>query len=530
MNYVANPSNSNHSEPDIIISKVDEAYIRVDCREESTEAELANYFTMFAVNYQNHPAYLKHHWDGKTRLFSTATRKIYTGLLRYILQFTEERKFKVQINDGLDHLTNFSIEEANRFFKALNPHSDRKPVSAYEHQAMGLARAIRYKRALLLSPTSSGKSLMIYGMTRYFLQRLGGGCKRGLLIVPTTALVEQMYKDFADYATDAQEYINWPVDRVCQRLYEAYPDKECLPETKLLISTWQSIFDKDPEFFKQFDFVIGDEAHGFKAESLKTVMTACTNARYRIGTTGTLDGYKVHRMVIEGHFGPMSVLATNKELQDKGISSKLKIKSLILKYNDSDVKSLKQIVNSIVAPRHLIGGKKFKAEMDFLVQHAKRNNFIKNLALSLKGNRLILVNYIEHAQILHDLLAGHPEVHLVNGGTSTQQREWVRKFCETHSDSIIIATYGVFSTGVNIKNLPHLIFGSPSKSKIRVLQSIGRILRLHKDKLFAYLYDISDDLHDEAEDFYNYSIQHYAERLQYYKDEQWIVKSYIIDL
>jgi superfamily II DNA or RNA helicase len=487
---------------------------------------------MFAANYEFHPLYRtvvngKRKWDGKMRLYSTATRKIYTGLLRYILAFSQERNLKVQINNGLDVLANFSIEEANRFFKHLDPHSGGKPISAYEHQSMGLAKAVRYKRGLFISPTSSGKSLMIYGMTRYFLQRLGGGCKRGLLIVPTTALVEQMYKDFQDYST-TPDHSTWQVEVNCQRLYEAYSEKEVLPHTKLLISTWQSIFDKPVEFFRQFDFVIGDEAHGFKADSLKTIMTALVNARYRIGTTGTLDGYKVHRMVIEGHFGPYSKLATTKELQDKGLVAKLKTKALILKHTEADTKALQAQMSAITGPKATLGSKKFKCEVDFLVRHARRNNFIKNLVLSLKGNRLILVNYIEHGQILYDLLAGHPEVHLVNGGTSTQQREWVRKFCEKNNDSIIIATYGVFSTGVNIKNLPHLIFGSPSKSKIRVLQSIGRILRLHKDKLFAHLYDISDDL--QSDDWINYSLRHYVQRLEYYKEEDWKVSSYIIDL
>lgn len=511
-------------EPDLIISKIDESYVRIDCREESTQADLDSFFTMFAVNYQFHPSFRKRRWDGKLRLYSKATHKLYAGLLRYVFAFLQERNLKVQVNDGLDILSNFSLEEANRFFKALNPHSDGKPIDAYEHQTLGLAKAVRYKRGLYISPTSSGKSLMIYGITRYLIQRLGGGCKRGLLIVPTTALVEQMYKDFQDYSS----HNLWDVESRCQRLYEAYTEKDCLPQTKLLISTWQSIFEKDPEFFKQFDFVIGDEAHGFKAESLKTIMTSLVNARYRIGTTGTLDGYKVHRMVIEGHFGPLSVLATTKELQDKGQITNLKTKALILKYPEADAKTLRAQIQAVTGSPATLGSKKFKCEIDFLIQHSRRNNFIKNLALSLKGNRLILVNYIDHGQILYDLLAGHPEVHLVNGGTSTTQREWVRKFCEKNSDSIIIATYGVFSTGVNIKNLNHLIFGSPSKSKIRVLQSIGRILRLHKDKLFAYLYDISDDL--QTDDWINYSLRHYVERLKYYKDEGWKVSSYIINL
>jgi len=340
--------------------------------------------------------------------------------------------------------------------------------------------------------------------------------------------VEQLHKDFHDYTTDARHYVNWNVDAKVQRLYEVY-EKEVLPDTQILISTWQSIFEKPTKWFEQFDFVIGDEAHGYKAESLKTIMNSLVNARYRIGTTGTMDGTKTHRMVIEGHFGPMSILATNKELQDKGISSQLRIKTLILKHKTADAKQLHATVTSINdRDTSVRNTKRYKAEMDYLTGHAARNKFIKNLAMSLKGNRLILVQYIEHGQELYDLLAGHQEVYLVNGGTSTQQREWIRKFCEKHSDAIIIASYGVFSTGVNIKNLPHLIFGSPSKAKIRVLQSIGRILRLHKDKKYATLYDITDDVQDD--DWINYTLKQYVHRLGYYTEEQWKVSSYIIDL
>lgn len=494
---------------DIIISKVDEAYIQVDCAEESTYADLSAYFTMYAPNYQFHPLYRckPKKWDGKIRLYSTATHRIYGGLLRYVLAFSQERKLVVDVQDDLDTLNNFSIAEAAAFYEALNI-----PHKAHEHQILGLAKAVRYKKILLQSPTASGKSLLMYGISRYLLQKLGGGCKRGLIIVPTIGLVTQMHGDFLSYG--------WKPERM-QMIYQGQTKDISCPVT---ISTWQSIYDMPADWFKEFDFVIGDEAHGFKAESLKKIMTALTNARYRIGTTGTLDGTKTHRMVVEGHFGPHTKLITTKELQDKRLIAQSKIKALVLKYNAAERKAIRKQSNALDENYRAI----WKNEIDYLVDHPRRNKFIKNLVSSLKNNRLVLFNYLPHGQQLADLLADHEHVYLVNGGTSADQREQVRKIAEKRDDVIIIASYGVFSTGVNIKNLHHVIFASPSKSRIRVLQSIGRGLRLADGKDSVTIYDIVDDLRIGS--YINMTVRQYVKRLQYYTEESWKVSKYNIDL
>lgn len=507
---------------DITVRKINESYIAVECADESTAKDLNDYFTFFAPKYQFSPRYKKRdkngnrQWDGKIRLYSKDTTRLYAGLLRYVFAFLKERNLTIEVKDGLDIMNNFSLEEASGFMKALQLHSGSNPIEAHEHQIIGLAKAIRYKRMLLVSPTASGKSLMMYAITKYLLQRQGGGCKRGLIIVPTINLVAQMYTDFLDYSQNKME-------GKVQIIYQGHSTEAVAP---VIVSTWQSIYDMPPAWFEQFDFVIGDEAHGFKADSLKRVMTNLVNAKYRIGTTGTLDDWKVHRLVIEGHFGPYSKLVTTKELQDKGLVAQLKTKALILKHKPEDAKALSARAETFRLAENYKAV--WKDEMDYLIDNSKRNGFIKNLVKSLKGNRLVLFNYIPHGLALTDLLVDQNNVFLVNGQTEVQMRENVREIAESHNDVVIIASYGVFSTGVNIKNIHHVIFASPSKSKIRVLQSIGRGLRLSEGKDFVTLYDIADDLRHKK--WINTSLKHYVERLKIYKDEGWAVSSYLIEL
>lgn len=496
----------------IKVRRVDESYIALEPDEEAIIRELDDYFSFKKEGAQYskltkstvimHPDGTKEtkppRWDGKTHLFSTYTGKIYAGLLRHVQLFAEQRKYECEIEDGLGVFNNYSLAEAKEDMTYLN-----LPVDPHDYQVMGLAKAIRYKRMLLVSPTASGKSLMIYAIARH-LVKLG----RGVIIVPTQNLVEQLYGDFEAYAIHDS---GW-VEKHCQRLYEGHSKNVIKP---ILITTWQSFLTQPDKH--NYDWVIGDEAHGFKAESLKEIMTDLTNAKYRIGTTGTTDNNsKVHRLIIEGHFGPYSKLATTKELQDRGIVAKSKIKALILKHGIKDAQAAAKLND-------------WNMEMDYLITHGKRNRFIANLTKSLRGNVLILFNYEDHGKILEQALSEcNKQVYLVYGKTDVDAREEVRKIAEVARDCVIVASYGVYSTGVNIKNIPHLILASSTKSKIRLLQSKGRGLRLHEDKEFLTVYDIADDLRWKT--WVNHTLKQWLVRLNIYKEEGWEVSKYIIDI
>jgi superfamily II DNA or RNA helicase len=481
----------------LILHKQNEAYINFEC-ERSLAQELSDFFTFFVPGYQFVPAYKNRLWDGKIRLADLRTFTIYHGLVPYIKKFCEERGYDLEIDPQIVIGDNFSVVEAKEFIATLNlPHEVR------DYQLSSFIHAIRNRRMLLLSPTASGKSLILYLIIRY-LQETN---KRGLLIVPNISLVAQMYKDFEDYGYDSQQY--------CHTIHQG---KDKQSDKFLFISTWQSIYTQPKEYFEQFDFVLGDEAHSFKAKSLTTIMTGCTESKYRIGCTGTLDGTQTHRLVLEGLFGPVYQSTTTSELIENKQLASFSIKCLVLKYPDAVCKEAKNW--------------DYQTEMNYIVGNEKRNDFIKNLVLSLKGNTLVLFQYVEkHGKILHNLIkdkAGNRHVFFVFGGTDVEVRESVRAITERESDAIIVASYGVYSTGVNIRNLHNIVFASPSKSRVRNLQSIGRGLRIGDNKDEAVLYDIADDF--RINKYTNYTLKHFIERVKIYDDEKFKYKFYNIEI
>ena len=489
----------------IIITKKDEVYAKVQC-ERHIAMELSEYFTFYVPGYQFVPAYRNRIWDGKIRLFNLNTSNLYLGLLDYVKLFCEERNYKCDIEDSEDE---FSVYQAQKFFDSLNLHSKGVPINVMEHQQNAFIHAMQKRRAMLLSPTSSGKSLIIYLLFRQLLtyQKF-----KGLIIVPTTSLVEQLYTDFQDYSS----YNGFEVSENIHRIYQG---KDKISETaKLYISTWQSLYKMPPDYFKQFDYVIGDEAHNFKAQSLTTIMTSCTNTKYRIGLTGTLDGTKTHKLVLEGLFGPVKSVTTTKQLIENKQISELNIKCLVLKHPPEKAEQCKNWT--------------YPEEIDYLIGCHDRNRFIRNLAISLNTNTLVLYQLVEkHGKILYDMIsekANGRKVFFVHGGVETEDRENIRSIMEEEKDAIVVASFGTFSTGINIRNLHNIIFASPSKSRIRNLQSIGRGLRKSDGKQQATLYDIADDLRYKKR--INYTLQHFIERVNIYNEEKFPYKVYNIGL
>jgi len=483
---------------DITLHVLNEAYIKVECERHYAQ-ELNEYFSFRVPGYQFTPAYKNKIWDGYIKLFSLKDNTIYRGLLPYIEKFAKERNYEVNIHDNLNVTDELSLKETTEFIQLLN-----LPLEPRDYQIKSFVHAIRNRRMLLVSPTASGKSLIIYLIVRYF-QKIN--LKRGLLIVPNISLVAQMYKDFESYGYDSLEN--------CHTIHQGR-DKEA--KKFLFISTWQSIYTQPKEYFEQFDFVIGDEAHSFKAKSLTTIMTSCIHSKYRIGCTGTLDGTQTHRLVLEGLFGPVYQSTSTSELIEKKQLADFKIKCLILKYPEIVCKESRKW--------------DYQTEIDYIVSNSKRNEFIKNLVLSLNGNTLVLFQLVErHGKILHDLIQKHSSdrhVFFVFGGTDIEVRELVRSITEKESNAIIVASYGVYSTGVNIRNLHNIVFASPSKSRIRNLQSIGRGLRIGENKQEATLFDIVDDLRTGKNT--NYTLKHFLERVKIYDEEKFNYKFYNIKL
>ena len=435
-------------------------------------------------------------WDGQVHLFSLFTNEVYVGLKPYVEYFAKENEYTVDDSEFVVTADKTSRENVKQFIDSLKLSSNQKKIEVRDYQLEAIYNGINDGRRLLLSPTGSGKSLIIYVLLRWH-EQFG---RRQLIIVPTTSLVEQLYSDFQDYS-----YFNgWKASYNCYRIYGTVDKQNDMPIT---ISTWQSIYKLPRQYFKDYKAVYGDECHLFKAKSLTTIMHKCVSTPYRVGTTGTLDGTKTHKLVLEGLFGKVFKTTTTKKLIESKQLADLKIFTILLRYPEEERRNNKNNT--------------YQEEMDFIVQHYPRNKFIRNLALDQKGNSLVLFQYVEkHGKSLYDMIlqkASDRKVFFIYGGTETQQREKARKVTEGETNAIIIASFGTFSTGINIRNLHNIIFASPSKSKIRNLQSIGRGLRVGDNKTKCNLYDIGDDLSWKSRK--NYTLLHMIERIKIYADE-----------
>ena len=474
----------------ITVHKKDEVYNLIEC-EPGIGQEITDFFTFEVPGYRFMPTYRNRQWDGKIRLFNQYKGELYSGLLHHLIEFAKERKYHVSCDSSLKSF-DLDLKTTKKIIDQFSI-----PLEVRDYQLDAINIALSQKRVLLLSPTASGKSLIIYALARTY-QDMNN--KQILVVVPTTTLVEQMYKDFDDYA----EGTDWYSEENCHIIYAG---KEKETDKPIIISTWQSIYNLPKSFFHNIGMVIGDEAHNFKAKSLTSIMTKLVNCEYRIGTTGTLDGTKTHKLMLEGMFGPVYKVITTRELMNEDYLANLFIHCVVLKYNEEVSKTVKKM--------------DYQGEIDYLVRNKLRNQFIVNMAEELRGNTLILYQLVQkHGEVLHEMLLENSKkpVNFIHGGISTEQREKIREETEKIDSSIILASYGTFSTGVNIRNLHNVIFASPSKSRIRNLQSIGRALRRTDEKTSARLFDISDDLSTGS--YQNYTLKHFIERMGIYDSER----------
>lgn len=465
--------------------------------------ELSDFFAFETPGYKYMPSFKNGRWDGKTRLFNVRNYTLPTGLWGYLKnEFVTPRNYELEVEaddyySSPDSTSVVDVDEIRKYIDSLH-----LPYEVRDYQLNAIVQALETKRLILLSPTGSGKSLIIYVLMRYLLETQN---KRILVVVPTTGLVQQMYSDFEEYSQNDNAF---SVDETCHRIYSGMPKNDV--KERVYISTWQSIYKLPGGWFEQFGCVFGDEVHNFKAKSLVGIMNKSREASYRIGTTGTLDGSQCHKLVLEGMFGRVYGVTTTKKLMDNDTLAQLKIKVLRLQYPNE-------------VRKDIIRTKDYHYEIDYIVGNKKRNRLITNLALYQEGNTLVLFQYVDkHGKPLYDLIRNKADegrkVFYVSGEVDSEVREEIRGIVEKETNAIIVASLGTFSTGVNIKNLHNIIFASPSKSQVKVLQSIGRGLRKSDNERETILYDLMDDMHMKQKK--NYTLVHGIERMKIYRKEK----------
>ena len=474
----------------VIIEKINETYVRISA-EESTLKEIDYQFRYHSKDYKFDKRFRAHTWNGYIHLFSTTNHTFLIGILPELVAFLKKSNYEYKIK-GKFETEEFSEIEAIDFIKTLNI-PDKYEVRDY--QLKYFIKGVRNRRMVGISPTASGKSLLMYLFFRYFN-------KKTLIVVPTIQLVSQMFSDFKDYGYEGDAHL----------IMEGETRKT---DKQLIISTYQSIYDETRTWFDSMKVILGDEVHTFQAKTLKKMMLKTTNTPVKIGVSGTLSTDELSNMTIKGLFGPICKFISTKQLIERGFSSPLYIKILKLKYLNSIYRD-----NSIKVD--------YQDEIAYILNLPERIRFLSNLAVSLKGNTFVMIRHKNHGKAIYDeiLKKATVPVYYIDGSYSGEERVELIKKIEQHEDSITICST-IFSTGINILRLNNLIFAHPAKSRIRVLQTLGRGLRKMKLKTHLMVFDIADDLIDSVE---NTTLLHMKERRAIYEEEEFPFQEYNISL
>lgn len=495
----------------ITIYKIDETKVHFKSDDKGVLMELHEHYSFFVDGYKYMPSYRNKMWNGKIYIFDSRSHTLPYGLLPDAIKFLKSRNYQIKLDASMNDHAHPCKDALISRAEARDIRFRGSRIKPYDYQLNAYSHALAEKRSLIISPTGSGKSLIIYLMMRWYLEEHDDSV---LIVVPTTSLVEQMYKDFEEYSSHDDSF------NVETEVHRIYSGKEKLSiSQRVVITTWQSAVSLPKNWFLKYGMTIGDEAHLFKAKSLNTIMNNLVNSSYRIGTTGTLDGSLCNEKVLIGNFGPVHKVITTKELIENDTLAELKIKCLVLKYPDE----IRKIASKL----------DYKSEIDLIVSHSGRNSFIVNLAESLNGNTLVLFNLVEkHGKPLHkkicEAVDENRKVFYVSGSVDTSLREEIRSIVEKEKNAIIVASSGTFSTGINIKNIHNIIFAAPTKSQIRVLQSIGRGLRKSDDGRATKVYDISDNF--KWKNKKNYTMNHAIDRIKIYSKEGFDYKIYEVDI
>lgn len=466
------------------------SFLIVEC-DYGIAQEISEYFSFYAKNYRYMPAYKNHLWDGRIKLFNVSERLLPVGLLKKLVRYCKENDLDVIIEDEVkEKLPTFKHDVENLIG------SLKLPFTAYDHQVSAIDFMVNKNRGIILSPTSSGKSLNIYAKVRHTTEN----DKNTIIIVPTVQLVKQLSNDFGDYGWDSEKFV-----------HQIYSGQSKETKKPVIISTWQSLQKMPESYFSKFESVIVDECHLASATVIKSIMEKCTKSPSKLGLTGTLDESKANEQTLIALFGDVFKAITTKELMDRGLVADLKIKAIQLNYPID--------VSKVVSKLPYVD------EVKFIKSYQPRSNFITKLALMAKdnGNTLVLFQHKAHGKDLYKLMKKkHENVFYIDGDIDVDLRlSYTHKF-ETDEDVILVASYGVFSTGINTKNLHNIIFASSYKSKVKVLQSIGRELRLHPNKDGAILFDVGDNFkYKKAQ---NTTYKHFVERIKLYEKEQFDYK------
>lgn len=506
------------TKPYICIEKINESFLKLDSDDVGILRELYDYYSFYAQGYRFNPSYQSHLWDGKIHLVNPKKMTTLLGLRYSIQEFCQKRDYDFFDKSSTDEEVE-DISTLDSFIESL-----KLPFTPRDYQLDAIKYALKNQKCVLLSPTGSGKSLIQYIILRWHFAHNRKIC----LVVPTISLVEQMLNDFRNYSKDDDSF---DVDKLCTPLYGKKKNDPF--EANILISTWQSIKNFDKSLFQTWDAVMIDECHGASANCLKKILEGAINAKVKIGATGSLSGEEIHEYLLSGLFGKIYQVTTTKDLQNNGTLSQLRIYFVTLQHTKERVKKFYNTYGTTIETENgtkVLQKPTYADEVEFLTTDEKRQLFVRNIALSCKGVVLVLFNRIEQGKDLYEKIkakSGEREVFYIAGEVSADEREKIRNIIRAGKGAILVASVGTCSTGIDIPSIENVIL-CPSKSRIRNLQSIGRGLRIDKDKNSCTIIDIVDSFSSYRR-HKSYSVKHAAVRYGIYEEQKFPIKFQTIE-
>jgi hypothetical protein len=447
----------------------------------------------------SNPAFRKNNRFAPARLYAiTPSGKFDIGLLENIKAYMDSEQLLYKIDSSLE----------NKFKNGFkNPIIKQYSMVYRDHQETSIKKAIEKGRGVIVIPTAGGKTLIMAGIIESLRLNMNKPDAKAMVIVPSIQLVTQTAKDFEEYGIE--KVTKWSGDNV--------PD---IDATTIVAGTQLLLSNKtDLSILNDIDIFLVDETHGLRRGNEINKVIQLVNTDYKFGFTGTMPPSLIDQWNIIGKIGPVLYEEKTLDLKDKNYVSDFKI--TILNINHTSIPNFSA---NTFRPTEA-----YENELNYLINNKRRNEIISKIALRVKNNTIIMVDRIAHGeelekelrplQILEDpnlskSIYNPPRpVFFIRGSTEVDEREKIRELMNERNDIIVIAVSKIFSTGINIPNLHNIIFASAGKAKIKIMQSIGRALRLHPTKTMANIFDISDNT--------KYGKVHLNERIKLYKTEKY---------
>ena len=568
------------------LKDIDESYCDLESDDLEFKKKVIDTLSVFEDGYKFSPMFRAGIWDGKRNFYTIEGPNIIRfpkGLVGYIIKDLRNSSYEYEYI-SLDVKYELDFNEFEEYIKTLNI-----PFEPYDYQTTAAYDMITKRRLTLRSATGSGKSLIAYIFFRYMLEH----DFKSLLVVPSINLVDQMFSDFVDYGFEnAKDYIKQigGEHKGTKDLSEKPIVISTWQSLQRMTADQFEIFDSiviDEAHTAKSDVLDSIIKKSNKAKwkigMTGTIPRARADKLQLLGTLG-----RVHKVITPGGLierglaTPIKINAlylnysgADKDIINKGKKPDYNAETKFIEEHYYRNLKVAQIMIKLAKTGNVLGtfshiahGEKL-LKMCIEIRTGKTNiellhkltpkpikeayeswektpelNFYMNTPITLADKKKILKNAEKlcsrsQAELFLDRIHSLDEINifLITGKVSGETREYIRKNLETvHAKetgqgAIILGGWSVVSTGVNFKNLHSIVYCSSLKSYTKIVQSIGRGMRLHASKSLVNVFDMVDIItSNNNSERPNYVLKHFYERLSYYREDEYDIAEKEIQL